>query len=139
MLKLPSIILLAALLATPAMADTAIPDLRGTWKGDSESIVMGGGSPHHSAAQAAEPEFRSVSFTMTVTRQEGRRFVATFSSPKHTETIIGIVSRAGTIHVVDDDGFDTATLLAPDRMEMCYQHLSPAARIVSCTVLVKQP
>ena len=139
MSKLPSLVALAFLLAAPAMADTAIPDLRGTWKGDSESVVLGTGSPQHSAAKPGEAEFRSVSFTMNITRQEGRRFVGTFASAKHTETIIGVISRAGPIHIVDDDGIDTATLLAPDRIEMCYQHLAPDSQIVSCTEMVKQP
>ena len=61
--------------ATAAMAESAIPDLRGTWKGDSETIVLGGGNLHHTATQADEPELRSVSFTLKVDKQDGRRFL----------------------------------------------------------------
>ncbi len=49
------------------------------------------------------------------------------------------VSQSGPIHVVDDDGIDTATLLAPNRIEMCYQHLAADSQIVSCIEMVKQP
>ena len=139
MSKLPSLVALAFLVAAPAMADTAVPDLRGIWKGDSESVVLGSGTPMHAPAKPGDAEFRSVTFTMNITRQEGRRFVGTFASPKHTETIIGVISRAGPIHIVDDDGIDTATLLAPDRIELRYQHLAPDSQIVSCTEMVKQP
>jgi predicted S18 family serine protease len=38
--KLAWIVMLATLAATPAAAQTAIPDVRGTWKGESESIVL---------------------------------------------------------------------------------------------------
>jgi hypothetical protein len=42
MAKLTWIVTLAALTAaTSAMADVAIPDLRGTWKGESETVILG--------------------------------------------------------------------------------------------------
>ena len=74
-----------------------------------------------------------------IDKQEGRRFSGTFSSARHSETVIAVVSRSGTIYMVDDDGYDVATMLAPNRMEICYLHLSSAARIASCTELTKQP
>jgi len=43
--KLTWIFMLAALAAVPATSETAIPDLRGTWTGQSESIVLGRGNP----------------------------------------------------------------------------------------------
>ena len=100
--------LLAALPAMPAASQTAIPDLRGTWKGESESLVLGGGNPHHPAAQANEPELRSVPFTLTVDKQDGRRFSGTFSSPRSREKVIAVISRGGTIFLADDEGYTTA-------------------------------
>ena len=138
MSKLAWIVTLAALAAAPAAAQTSIPDLRGTWKGESESIVLGGGHPHHSATPSAEPRLTSVPFTLIIDKQDGRRFSGTFSSARSSETVIAVLSRAGTIYMVDDDGYDAGTLLAPDRMELCYLHLSPATRIASCTELTKQ-
>jgi hypothetical protein len=137
MSKLAWIVMLAALTA-PAAAETALPDLRGTWKGESQSIVLGG-SPHHPVAQPAEPRLTSVPFTLVIDKQDGRRFSGTFSSARHSETVIAVISRSGTIFMVDDDGYDVATMLAPDRMEICYLHLSSDSRIASCTELTKQP
>jgi hypothetical protein len=136
--KLAWIVTLATLTAATAVAQTAIPDLRGTWKGESETIVSGGGNPHHPATQAAEPQLRSVAFTLTVDKQDGRRFSGTFSSARGSETVIAIISRTGTIYMVDDDGYNVATMIAPNRMELCYLHLSSASRIASCTELTKQ-
>jgi hypothetical protein len=75
---------------------------------------------------------------MTIDKQDGRRFTGTFSSERHSETLIGVVSRNGTIFMVDDDGYNVATLLAPNRLEMCYLHLSAASRVASCTEFTKQ-
>ena len=135
-----ALIAMLVALATPAAAltETTIPDLRGTWKGESQSIVLGG-TPHHPKQQAGEPRLTSVAFTLVIDKQEGRRFSGTFSSAHHSETIIAVISRSGTIYMVDDDGYDVATMLSPDRMEICYLHLSSGSRIASCTELSRQP
>ena len=129
---------LAALAAAPSMAQTAIPDLRGTWKGESESIVLGGGNPHHPATQANEPQLRSVPFTLTIDKQEGRRVSGTFSSARSSEKVIAVISRGGTILMADDEGYTHGTMLAPNRMELCYLHVSSASRIASCAELTRQ-
>ena len=123
---------------TPAQG--SIPDLRGTWKGESESVVFGAGAhPHHGGAPREDAtRFTSKPFTMTIDKQDGRRFSGAFSSERSTERVIGVVSRSGTIFMVDDDGYDVATLLAPNRLEMCYLHLSAASRVASCTEFTKQ-
>jgi hypothetical protein len=130
---------LALLPALPLAAESAIPDLRGTWKGESESIVLGGGNPHHTGTPPSEPQLRSVPFTLTVDKQDGRRFSGTFSSPRSSEKVVAVISRNGTIFVVDDEGYTVGTILGPTRMEWCYMHVSTAARIASCSELVKQP
>ena len=142
MRKLAWIVTLAALAAPSALAaamaaETAVADMRGTWKGDSQSIVMGGGG-HHPGAREGEPRFTSVAFTLVIDKQEGSRFSGTFSSAQHSETVVAVVSRAGTIFMADDDGYSAGTMLAPNRMELCYLHSSTASRIASCTEMTKQ-
>jgi hypothetical protein len=124
---------------TVAVAETAIPDLRGTWKGESESIIRGGGNPHHASPKAASPRLNSIAFTLTVKQQDGRRFSGTFSSARGNDPVIAVISRTGAIYMVDDDGYTVGTMLAPNRMELCYMQLSPKSRIASCTELTKQP
>ena len=125
--------------ATAALAETAIPDVRGTWKGKSESIIQGAGNPHHASPKAASPRFNSIEFTMVVKEQDGRRFSGTFSSARGNDPVIAVISRNGSIFMVDDDGYTVGTMLAPNRMELCYMQLSPKSRIASCTELTKQP
>ena len=138
--KLAWICVLAALTAVPASAETAIPDLRGTWTGESESIVLGGANPHHATGTPApEPRFSGIAFTMTIDKQDGRRFSGKFTSARTSDTIIAVLSRSGSIYMVDDDGYTVGTMLAPNRMELCYMHLAPATRVVSCTEMTKRP
>jgi hypothetical protein len=140
MSKLASLVMLATIVtATSAMAETAIPDLRGTWNGNSETIILGAGNSHHDTAATAEPRLNSVAFTMTIDKQDGRRFSGTFSSARASEKVVAVVSRTGAIYMVDDDGHDIGTMLAPNRMELCYLKQSPDTRIASCTELTKQP
>jgi hypothetical protein len=132
------IVALAMLAAAPSVAQTGIPDLRGTWKGESESIVLGAEHPHHPATQSNAPELRSVPFTLIIDTQDGRRFSGTFSSAR--AQVIGVVSRSGQIFLADSEseGQSNGTLLAPNRLELCYLHASSATRIASCTELTKQ-
>jgi hypothetical protein len=132
------IVMLATLAAVPAAAQTAVPDLRGTWKGTSESIVLGRGNEHHAGPRATKPRLSAIAFTMTIDMQDGRRFGGTFVSEKHSEQVIAVVSSTGTIYMVDDDGWTSGSMLAPDKMELCYMARLPAARVASCTVLTKQ-
>ena len=138
MSKLACMFTFAILAAMPAAAQTAIPDLSGTWKGESESIVLGGGNPHHTPTQANEPQLRSVPFTLTIDKQDGRRFSGTFSSARSSEKVVAVISRSGTIFLADDEGYTDGTMLAPNRMELCYLHVSSASRIASCVELTKQ-
>ena len=138
MQKLAWIVTLALFAVVPAMAETAIPDLRGTWKGNSESIVSGGANPHH-ATQSAETRFSTIAFTLTIDKQDGRRFSGTFSSAHSNDQIAAVISRNGTIFMADDDGYTVGTMLVPNRMELCYMRSSPTARVASCTELTKQP
>ena len=144
MSKVAWMITVVGLIGAPALAQTpaqgSIPDLRGTWKGESESVVFGAGNhPHHGSGRPeGETRFTSQTFTMTIDQQDGRRFSGTFSSDRDKETVIGVLSRSGTIFMVDDDGYDVATLLAPNRLELCYLHLSSASRVASCTEFTRQ-
>jgi hypothetical protein len=76
---------------------------------------------------------------MTIDKQDGRRFSGTFSSARGNDPVIAVISHNGTVYLVDDDGYSFGTMLAPNRIELCYMLQSPATRIASCTELTKQP
>jgi hypothetical protein len=138
MCQLGWLVTLSVFTASPSVAQTTVPDLRGTWKGDSESIVADVGNSHHAGPTQSGPRLSSVSFTLTIGSQDGRRFSGSFASAQSTESIIGVISRSGTVLSVDTDGYALGTLLAPDRLELCYLQLAPNGRVASCTELQKQ-
>ena len=47
-------------------------------------------------------------------------------------------SRTGRLFLADVEGYASATILAPDRMELCYLKHTREARVASCTELIKQ-
>src|SRR5260370_40662362 len=56
-----------------AHAQTAIPDLKGTWSGKGKSIVFGSHSHHPGSQTAADPpRVRDIEATYIVEGQEGR-------------------------------------------------------------------
>jgi hypothetical protein len=132
------VVAVAMCVALPAAAQTSFPDIRGTWKGDSESIVARTGNTHHPGSPQSAPRLTSVPFTLVIDKQDGRRFSGAFSSARSTESIIGVISRTGTLFFVDTDGYAYATLLGPDRLESCYLQIGQDARVASCTEMTKQ-
>lgn len=136
MRNLAVLTLLAALATTSAGAQD-FPNLVGTWKGDSQSIVLAGGNEHH-PGKAPSPRMSSVPFTLVIDQQDGRRFSGTFASAKHKEPVIAVMSRNNSFYMVDDDGYSIGQVLAPNRIEICYMKQSPAGRVASCTEMTKQ-
>jgi hypothetical protein len=152
---------LATLAAAPAAAESAIPDLRGTWKGESESIILGAGNPHHAAPSSAEPRLNSVPFTATIDKQDGRRFSGTFSSPRGNDKFIAVISRnnlkrsnptgdeeeplwgaftpGGKLMMgSDDEGTYIFSLIDQNTLDYCYSETRPSPRSV-CARLTRQP
>jgi len=129
---------LAMLAAIPAAAQTSFPDLHGTWRGDSESIISDSGNPHHPGPSQSEPRLTSVPFTLTIDKQDGRRFSGTFSSPRDAESVIGVITRAGNLLFVDTDGYASGTLLGPDRLEARFLQIATYGQVASCTELTRQ-
>lgn len=101
--------------------------------------MLGAGNAHHAATQSSEPEFRSVPFTFTIDKQDGRRFSGTFASPRGSSKVIAVISRSGTIFLADVEGYSHGTMLAANRMELCYLKRAADARVASCVALTKQP
>src|SRR5262245_19163472 len=87
MSKLAWIVVLAALTAAPAAAQqSTIPDLRGTWKGESESIILGTSNPHHAATPSAEPRLNSLALkALQSNRRRGGAAVGRFHARRQVD------------------------------------------------------
>ena len=74
-----------------------------------------------------------------VDNQDGRRFSGLFSSQRGDDNFVAVISRNSTIFLMDDDGYTLGTMLAPNRIELCYMHVSQGTRLASCSEMIKQP
>jgi hypothetical protein len=129
------LILLGA--SAAAHAQTAPPDLRGTWKGQGKSVVYGN-NPHHPGSETvtSAPRVRDWEFTFVVDGQDGRLFWGHSLSKTATtnEPFAWTMSGDGkTITGADTDGYYNITVQSADRIELCYAHsgLSPSKSIVA--------
>jgi hypothetical protein len=132
-----AVALALAATVTVTRAQDAIPDLKGTWSGKGKSVVFGN-NPHHPGSQSAgsPPRIRDYEFTFVVDGQEGRlAWGHSFSSVAATnEPFAWAISEDNQAIIgADTDGYYQATVLAADRMEICYAHagLSPTGSIVA--------
>jgi hypothetical protein len=122
---------------TVAIAQDAIPDLKGTWSGKGKSLVFGS-NPHHPGSQTADapPRVRDIDVSFVVDGQEGRLAWGRSSSTtaKTDEPFAWAISADNkSIVGADRDGYFRITLLAPDRMDKCYVHngTSPSGSIIA--------
>jgi hypothetical protein len=137
--RLAPFALFALFAATPVAAQNA-PDLRGTWKGESEAIIWGKSTKHQPPAEPTDQaRLIKVPLTLTIDKQDGRRFSGTLTSQRASEVLVGVVSRTGTIFLADDDGTDYATLLGPDKIEICHLRATAETRNAACAELTRQP
>jgi hypothetical protein len=134
---------IAAVLVLPAaMASAqAIPDMKGTWSGMSQSIVMGTHGHHADNRQAADKPFlTSREFTLNVEGQDGRRFWGMVTSNQARERFIAVFRADGkSFLMVDEDGTLLAEAVGPNSFEACYTQTAPAkALVASCATLTKR-
>jgi hypothetical protein len=126
---------LAAGFATAAMADDAVPDLKGVWTGVARGVVFGSGAHQPGAQKITDPpRIREVPFTYHIDKQDGRLMWGTSEGGGFTEILAWTLSADDkTIIGADTDGYFHATLLGPDRMESCYAQagVSPTNSIVA--------
>jgi hypothetical protein len=131
-----------AVLAMTASAEAqTVPDLKGTWTGRWRTVIYGQ-NPHHPGQEsvAGAPRVREITFTLEVEGQDGSLLWGkSWSNPERKEPFAAAVTADGkTIIGADTDGSLTATIAAPDRLEMCYAHngSGPSKSIVaSCGVV----
>lgn len=108
--------------AGASATQAAIPDLKGTWTGTSESIVTGN-ALHHAAQSGKDPLLDNVQFTYVIAGQDGHRFWGTVSSARGEEPITGVVGHDGkSIVARDTDGEIRGAMVDADTIDFVYDH-----------------
>ena len=131
--------LLVALLgsATVGSAQTAVPDLKGSWSGVAEIVIRSEVAEH--VAPSSEASFVTLPFTITIEQQQGHAFSGTLASTRATDPLIGMVRSDGRrLHMVDNDGTLTGDILGPDEMEVCRTEVTPQSMSAYCSTFTRK-
>ncbi len=115
-----------------SLAADAVPDLKGTWQGKTQSVAVG--KLGHTEP-SVKPKFTSAEFTFRIEKQEGMVFYGEKQSKKAKEQMLGVIKPDNkSIYIADRDGYYVGTLLSPDEMEMVYLEAGIQSRVASYTV-----
>jgi len=143
MRKLSIMLVLLFMMTFPqwGFAESDIPDVRGTWVMQVQAI-------RHHKTQETNPKLHhevrtgQVQFELKITidKQDGFRFSGTKESAKLKETISGVIGFDNkTLYMVDDDGMAFCRLVAPDKMEQIYLHVTKYDSAAGRGILIRKP
>ena len=124
----------------PSIALADVPNIVGTWRGQTTATVYGSGG-HHPHDLGGGVTYRSIETTYVFEHQQGRNFYGKFVSSATSEFLIGTFSRDNQRGImVDLDGQFTFHLYEPNKMEVCYGHPlgSGSHAVAACTDLTRQ-
>ena len=109
-----------------AFAGSDIPNLKGTWVVKVQGVL-------HDKLDEMQPKRHidarkgnfAIDFTLTIDKQEGFRFSGVKSSAKRKETMSGVIGFDNkSVYIVDDDTMMFGQMVAPDKMEQVWIHIT---------------
>jgi len=112
-------------------AESAIPNMLGTWTVNGEGGVLlkgstAGGKTHHAG------EFSALTAEAVVTKQQGRVLHGIFKSPKATEKFIAVIGPDNkSFHYVDEDGTIEGKIVGKDKIEVIYRHVTASDAVIA--------
>lgn len=134
--------LCAVAMCTAAFAADSV-NFIGTWKGLSNTTVMGFDRHHKQERTAQQIKFVKTEFTMVIDAQEGQNFSGQISSKHGQEIVLGAFSanmKGGVM--VDNDGIMRFEMLGKDQFEHCYAHALDSSShhnaVAACVIFTRQ-
>ena len=111
--------------------NSPIPNLVVTWKVQTEGATVlhrdNFSTKSHHASQ-----FTTLTAEAIIQKQEGRRVVGIFKSPRYTEKFACVISVDGkNFAYVDEDGSLDGKIINNNLMEVVYRHISPSESVVA--------
>ncbi len=112
-------------------ADSAIPNLVGTWTVKSQAVLMLKGDAPGKYTHYAQ-QVNASGGEVVITKQDGRLLWGTFTSPKMTENFVAAIGFDNkSISLVDQDGYMDAKILDNDTIQGIYRHATPVDSVLS--------
>ncbi len=138
------IVAMGGLLMTASIAmsqDTGgYPDMRGQWKGITDTIVLGSGTHHRNDKAPGMPRMHNQELTLNIKGQDGRKFWGEIVSKDDTVALLGIIAsdKQTIYHVNNAGGHANGRLTGPNKYETCFLNPGKDLTIASCNVFTKQ-
>lgn len=128
----------AVVMATAAGAAVAdeVPDLRGTWRGDVETVLVDIKRYQTQGLDAAI--FGSFPVTLVIARQDGRRFAGRVDVDGEITPIVGVLTSQSTMQWSQDGTLVEGRLLDARTIDHCYVRPDPSAQSAACGVLKRE-
>ena len=116
-------------------------NLIGTWKGTSNTAVIGA-DQHHNNKANNNVQFFNSDFTIVIDKVQGRNFSGYLESKNRKELVAGSIrSNMKSGVFVDSDGMATFELVGQDIIELCYTHTTSSnnkSSVAACTDYKRQ-
>jgi hypothetical protein len=117
--------------AALCFAESGIPDMVGSWSVKAEGGVITKNSAAHAKTHHSG-EFSKLNAEVVVTKQQGRVFHGTFTSPKATESFAGVIGMDNkSVFIADEDGFAEGKIGNKNKINFIYRHVSPSDTVVA--------
>ncbi len=133
-----ALIITAAVVSAPTMAQSPVPDLLGTWSGSGAEGAVFGQLGHQGARDEPAFDDGTITWTLTIDRQDGRGLIGSWSSAAFGEPLAGVLRNDNeSVHFADHDTIFIGTILSPTSMELCPLETG-ASTVATCMILEKQ-
>jgi hypothetical protein len=135
--------LIPLMMSTNALADDAF-SMVGTWKGLSNTTVMGPAMHHEMGQNVDQIKFVRTVFTLVVDVQEGQNFAGHLASAHdNKEVVLGALTADRESGVmIDNDGILRFKVQAANQLESCYAHAPESSNqhsgVAACIVFTRQ-
>ena len=122
----------ASLTANQSFASNSpIPNLIGIWKVNTEGATVLHGE-NYSTKSHHTNQFTTLTAEAVIHKQEGRRVIGVFKSPRYSEKFAGVISVDGkSFAYVDEDGSLDGKIINNNLIEVVYRHISPTESVVA--------
>ena len=124
--------------AALCFAEPAIPNLVGSWSVKAKGGVItrndaANAKTHHSG------EFSKLNADVVVTKQQGRVFHGSFTSPKATESFVGVIGMDNkSVFTADEDGFAEGKIVNKNKINIIYRHVTPSDTVVAVGIWTRK-
>ena len=117
-------------------------DLKGEWKGQTRSVIVGGDNGHFIDIETNKSTFSEVEITLIWNEQSNGRYIGYHTSGDHEEIIIGVASAYNPkiFHTVDHNGYSMGTIINDNQFELCYTETNSenGKQLASCVIFKRQ-